>query len=363
MPSEEQFKTITLIVMKLAQLGYEVTFVEPITTGPLVTTYRFTPRAAAKVAQITSCAQDLALALSVEDVLVRRIPGEAVIGVSIPNATRELVYWRKLCGSPDATMLLPLNLGVDSQGKLFRDDLTKLPHLLIAGSTNGGKSCLLHGLVASLMLWLSPEQVQFIISDTKNVEFGQFIGAPHLLCDPVVSMYTTWEKMDWLIVEIERRLKVIGSWECRNVIEYHTKNKQHQMPYIVLVIDELADVLGGEKRGEATVATAKLGRIVQKSRAAGVHVIAATQRPSVNIVSGSIKANFPSRLTFKLPSEADSRTVIGTAGAEHLLGCGDMLYQSTSYPGVRRLHSGYATTVDIRAVVEMAKLKHQMQTR
>lgn len=223
MPNEDQFKTIATITVKLAQLGLEVTFVEPITIGPLITTYRFAPKQATKVAQITSCSSDLALALAVEDVLVRRLPGEAVIGVSVPNKTRTPILWRDTLTTPSPELILPINFGVDSQGRLFRDDLTKLPHLLIAGSTGSGKSTLMQSVIASLMYWRSADEVQFILSDTKNVEFGNFIGAPHLLFDPATTMYQTWEAFDWVIEEMERRLKIIGAAGCRNIEEY---NKQ-----------------------------------------------------------------------------------------------------------------------------------------
>jgi len=365
MPNDEQFKIIAAITVKLAQLGLEVSFVEPITTGPLITTYRFAPKSASKVSQITSCAQDLALTLAVEDVLVRRLPGEAVIGVSVPNAQRTQVLWRDTLGEPDPKMLIPLNLGVDSEGKRYVDDLTKCPHLLIAGTTGSGKSTLMHSIIASAMYWRSPEQVQFLLSDTKNVEFGHFIGAPHLLHDPATTMYRTWELMDWLIDEMERRLQIIGRSGYRNIHDYNkgpwtTESHVPKLNYIVLLIDELADVLGGDKRGEAKIAGSKLGRIVQKSRAAGVHVIAATQRPSVNVVTGSIKTNFPARLSFRLPSETDSRTVLSEGGAEHLLSQGDMLYQGPTTPGVKRLHAAYASIEDVKQCVSVARMQASM---
>jgi DNA segregation ATPase FtsK/SpoIIIE, S-DNA-T family len=357
--TDPQKQIIMQITVKLAQLGHEVMWQEPITTGPLITTYRFMPKAAAKVAQITSCADDLALALHVEDVLVRRLPGEGSIGVSVPNQQRQPVMWRDLLAPPDAALLIPLNFGVDSEGKPYRDDLTKLPHLLIAGHTDSGKSTLMHGLIASLMLWRHPYQIQMVLSDTKNVEFTQFAGSPYLMLPTVTSMYTTWEAMDFLIEEMEVRLKRIGAAGCRNIAEYNASPTRAPLPYIVFIIDELADILGGEKRGESKIATAKLGRIVQKSRAAGVHCVVATQRPSVNIVAGSIKANFPARLTFRLASQEDSRTIIGHSGAEHLLTRGDMLYSSPNYPAARRLHSGYASTDDIVQCVSLA----QQQTK
>jgi S-DNA-T family DNA segregation ATPase FtsK/SpoIIIE len=368
--TDEQKRVVMAITVKLAQIGHEVAWQEPVTAGPIVTTYRFMPRAAAKVAQITSCADDLALALHVEDVLVRRLPGEGSIGVSVPNETRRQVLWRDLLAPPSTDTLLPLNFGVDSEGTPFRDDLTKLPHLLIAGSTGGGKSVLVRSLIASLILWRTPEQVQFVISDTKNVEFGHLIGDPHMLFEPKTTRYTTWEAMDWLAEEVDRRLKTIGAAGCRNILEYNNGKKPfgvalggRPLPYIVFVIDELADILGGEKRGESKIAESKLGYIVQKSRAAGVHVISATQRSSVDIVSGSVKNNFPARLTFRLPSQADSRTVIGCSGAEHLLAQGDMLYSSPNHPALRRLHSGYASTEDITQCLAFATQQLTRQER
>jgi S-DNA-T family DNA segregation ATPase FtsK/SpoIIIE len=363
-PTDIQFATIAAITIKLAQLGLEVSFQEPITTGPLITTYRFLPRCAAKVSQITSCSADLAIALSAEDVLVRRLPGEGVIGVSVPNKERKLVLWRDTLAQPFNSMLIPLNLGVDAEGRLYRDDLAKTPHLLVAGTTGSGKSTCIVSMLASLMYWRSSDQVQFVLSDTKNVEFGHFIGAPHLLFEPATTMYQTWERMDWLIDEMDRRLQIIGRAGCRNIVEYSALSPPahfHTMPYIVLVIDELCDVLGGQQRGEGKIADSKLGRIVQKSRAAGVHVLASTQRPSVNIVTGSIKANFPGRLTFRLPSEADSRTVIGCSGAEHLLTRGDMLYSGPASASLTRLHSAYTDINDIKQCVSIAKMKSQIQ--
>lgn len=352
-PTDDQLRFITAITLKLAQLGLEVSFVEPITSGPIVTTYRFSPKAAAKVAQIVACADDLALALHVEDVLVRRLPGEGVIGINVPNLQRGSVLWRQLCQPPDNKLLLPLNLGVDIEGKPYRDDLTKLPHLLITGSTDGGKSTLMHCLIASLMLWRSPEQVQFVLSDTKKVEFGHFIGSPHLLFDPSKTMYETWERLDWIIEEVDRRLRLLERAGVRNIAAFNAVTLQ--LPYIIIVIDELFHVLGGDKRGEHKIATGKLARIVSESRAAGIHVIGGTQRSSVDIVSGGIKTNFPARLTFRLPSPEDSRTIIGHSGAEHLLSKGDMLYYSPNHPATQRLHSGYASTEDVKQCVEFTR--------
>lgn len=354
--TDPQKQIVMAIAIKLAQLGHEVTFVEPVTEGPLITTYRFVPKAAAKVAQIAACAPDIALALHVEDVVVRRLPGEGAVGISVPNVERKPVLWRDLLASPDAGSALPLNFGVNSEGKPYREDLAKLPHLLITGSTDGGKSVLLRSLIASLMLWRNPNEVQFLLSDCKRVEFGHFIGAPHLLFEPCKTMYETWERMDWLLAEVDRRLRILECWQERNIADYNKRNPDGRLPYIVFVVDELFKVLSaGDKRGEAKIGSQKLSRIVSESRAAGIHVIAATQRSSVDVITGSIKANFPARLTFRLPSQEDSRTIIGHSGAEHLLARGDMFYCSPNHPATLRLHSGYATTEDIRWCVANAE--------
>lgn len=351
------------ITMKLAQLGHEVTWQAPITEGPLITTYRFVPRATSKVQAICGCAQDLALALACEDVLVRRLPGEGVIGVSVPNATRTLVQWRDTLQKPDHKFTVPLNLGVDSQGRLFKDDLAMCPHLLIAGSTFGGKSMLLNSLIASLMYWRTPTQVQFVLSDTKSgggLEFNHYRESPFLARPPANSMYTTWELMDWLSEQADSRLREIARAGCQNIGQYNAHGADDYtqlLPYIVFVIDELADVLCGEGRGEKTIAQDKLGRIVQKSRAAGIYVIAATQRSSVDVIAGTVKNNFPARLTFKLASQADSRTIIDEAGAEHLLARGDMLYRGPGAPALTRLHSPYTDLFDIKQMTELAAMR------
>lgn len=353
--SDDQFAIIAQITVKLAALGHEVTFQHPIADGPLVTTYRFQPKGQAKVKQLESLSSDLALALAVEDVLIRRIPGEAVIGITVPNKTRRIVQWRDtIVAVCNTDFAVPLNFGVDALGRPMVEDLTVLPHLLIAGSTGGGKSTLLSSLIASLIYAKSSDEVQFILCDTKKVEFGQFKGTPHLVCDPLKSVYEVMEKMDWLSEEVDRRLRMLAKWNVKNVKEWNSivEGKNFDpLPYLILVIDELFHLLGGS-RGESKVASEKLARIVSESRAAGIHVIAATQRPSVDVVSGSIKANFPARLSFRLPSESDSRTVLGTPGAEHLLSQGDMLYQSPSRPGLTRCHSAWVSDRDVKAAIE-----------
>ena len=378
-PTDEQLAIIAQISVKLAALGHELKWREPISVGPLVTTFRFEPKGVARVRQIEGLSSDIALALSVEDVLIQRIPGEAVIGITVPNKTRSVPLWRNIVGSvhsvntSDAVDVdavgvakLPLLMGVDVMGHPFIDDLTTLPHLLIAGSTGGGKSVFLRSILATLMFTRSPDEVQMILSDTKQVEFGMFTGDPHLMFDPSTSVYQTLERMEYVIDLVDQRLRECATAHVQNVHEYNQRfmlnDTKRRLPYIVLVIDELADMVTSEKKGESKLAEAKLSKIVQKSRAAGVYVIAATQRSSVDVVAGNIKANFPARLSFRLPAEHDSRTVLGQGGAEHLLTRGDMLYNSPNRQALLRLHSALASTDDLRACVEMSKHRYYQPT-
>lgn len=263
-------------------------------------------------------------------------------------------------------MKIPLLLGVDYLGNILVEDLTLFPHLLIAGSTGSGKSTLLNSLIASLIYADNEERIQFIVVDLKQVEFSCFIGAKHLLFDPAVSVYQALERMDWTIQEMERRLKLFAKDGHRNILEYNSSPQpKAKIPYIVIVFDELASLLldsrrEGEEEREARgprlgkIAEGKLQQLAEKARATGIHIIAATQRSSVKVVEGNIKANFPARLTFRLPSEADSRTILGTSGAEHLLARGDMLFSSPNRPGLIRIHAPLASLEDIKACIEFA---------
>jgi S-DNA-T family DNA segregation ATPase FtsK/SpoIIIE len=361
--TDEQLDTIAKITIKLTELRYDAKFIPPVSVGPLISVFRFLPTNQTRVSNLEGLATDFAVLLGVEDVFVKRLPGESAVGVFVPNKIRTLVKFLDCIGNVWKVrneLKLPLNLGVDYLGLPCVVDLSDLPHLLIAGSTGSGKSTLLSSIIASLCYCVGPERVQIILSDTKNVEFGHFVGAPQLLFEPATSVYQTLERLDWVIDEMEDRLKTIGKAGHRNIHEYNTaSNPKGPFPFIVIIIDELADLMmfKGSKKGESKIAEEKIAKIVQKSRAAGIYFIAATQRPSVNVVAGSIKANFPARLTFRLPSEFDSRTVIGTGGAEHLISQGDMLFVNPNKPGLQRLHAPYARIKDIKACVDAAARK------
>ncbi len=361
--TDEQISVVATVSIKLAELGLDLKFIKPISVGPIISVYRFAPQGSTKVSQVEACSADLAIALGVEDVFVKRMPGESAIGVFVVNAKRTPITFLDTINNVwklKDTMKIPLNFGVDHLGKPFVEDLIELPHLLVAGSTNSGKSTFMRSMLASLIYCIPPSRLQVGLSDTKNVEFGHFVGTPHLLWEPATSVFRTLEQLDWLCDEMESRLKTIGGASKLNIHEYNELHNSFstvkRLPYIVYIIDELADLMAykGEKRGESKLAEEKIGKIVQKSRASGIYLIAGTQRPSTNVVAGSIKANFTARLSFRLPADYDSRTVIGTTGAEHLLSKGDMLYVSPNRPGLTRLHSPYAKIEDIKAAVDAA---------
>jgi S-DNA-T family DNA segregation ATPase FtsK/SpoIIIE len=363
----EQTDVLAKLVSKAIQLGVTMQFEPPVAVGPVVSVYRFRPIGSTRVSTLEGLADDFAVALGVESVLVRKTE------IFVPNKERRYVNFRDTIGALWATKdtsSVPLNLGIDHLGVPCVDDLAQLPHLLIAGSTGSGKSTLVTAIIGALVYCKTPDDIQFVLSDTKNVEFGRFIGAPHLMFNPATTIYQTMEQMEWIVQEMESRLKTIGLAQCRNIHEYKEKCPHaKKIPFLVLVIDELADLLSDRSRTEnkgpslGKIAESILGKIVQKSRAAGVYVIAATQRPSVNVVAGSIKANFPARLSFRLPSGPDSRTVLGVEGAEHLLSRGDMLYVSPNRPGVARVHAPWASLEDIDAAVAASIQRESMKHR
>jgi len=366
--TDEQLRVSATLALKIASLGLTAKFVEPISVGPIVSTYRFLPQGTTRVSHLEAIAQDFALALGVEDVMVKRMPGEVAVGIFVPNQERKYVQWRDIVGDYKHAigegLQIPLLLGVDHLGKVMREDLTLFPHLLIAGSTGGGKSTLLNSLIATIMYNCHADEIQFVLIDLKQVEFNHFIGAKHLLFEPAYSVYQALERMQWLIDEMERRLRVFAKFGHRNILEYNSVPNS-KIPYIVVVFDELASLLlDSRKEGSldepqrgpslGKIAQGKLSQLAEKARATGIHVIAATQRSSVKVVEGNIKANFPARLTFRLPSQADSSTILGCSGAEHLLSRGDMLFINPNKPGIARIHAPLASIGDIKACVEFA---------
>jgi len=310
--TDEQLEVSAKLTMKMIDLGHNVTFIrDQISIGPIVTVYRFAPKASTKVSHIESMAEDFAIALGVENVLVKRIPGESFVSIWVPNKERNYVNWRDTItefSKVSGQAYIPINLGVDHLGRSHIQDLSSLPHLLIAGSTGSGKSTLLSSILASLIYAKRSDEVQFILSDTKGVDFGHFEGAPHLLFPVATSVYKTCEQLDWLLAEMERRLLILGKLGVRNIHEHNQNTNLKRMSHITLVIDELADLLGDSSRASAQsnsglgkVSTQKISELARKARASGIHIIAATQRPSVRVVNGILKPTSPPDFAFEYP--------------------------------------------------------------
>jgi S-DNA-T family DNA segregation ATPase FtsK/SpoIIIE len=359
----EQKNVVDTILEKITALGKQADFVGPVSVGPVISTYRFFPHRRTKVAHLEAMAKDFAVALGAEAILVKRMPGESAVGVFVPNEKREMIDFKDTIKNVTAFYEknltpkhtpIPLDFGMTSDGAPFVEDLAKLPHLLIAGATGGGKSTLEHAIVGAATFVMPHTKLRLIISDTKGVEFRQFAQLPHLQFPIATSVYQTMEQLQWCIDETQRRLDRIGYKGVKNIHEYNTLvPEEEKLPLVMVVIDELADILSPALgSGEAKLNSAKLSTVVARSRASGIHVVAATQRPDVKMVAGAIKANFPARLTFRMSSQVDSRTVINTKGAEHLLTPGDMLYLSPLRPEMERLHAPYTSNTDVQAIIQ-----------
>lgn len=365
-----QLQVLAKLQVKLSSLKIDGHFLPEVSVGPIVSLYRFVPTNATKVSTVENLSDDMAISLGVESVQIQRLPSENAIGIFVPNQNRTVLQFKEAVSSVwTSKAKLPILLGMNHSGAIIVEDLTTLPHLLIAGSTGGGKSTLLNSIISSLIYCKSPTELKMVLCDTKQVEFTHFVKAPHLMFPVCTSVLDVITHLELLVDEVESRLKHLASRGCQNIAQFNTifvkGSINSQMSYIILIIDELADILQDQTKEEdengkaigkyyGKQAEYLLGKIVQKARATGIHVIAATQRTSVKVVEGNIKANFPARISFRLPSEADSRTILGGSGAEHLLSQGDMLYLSPNNPAIRRIHAPYASIEDIKVAVEMA---------
>jgi len=365
-----------LLEKKLLDFNIEVQVVE-VQPGPVITRFEIDPAPGVKASQITNLANDLARALSLVSIrVVENIPGKALIGIEIPNENREIVSIVEVLSSQDYEQTpspLTLVLGKDIGGESVVADLAKMPHLLIAGTTGSGKSVCVNALILSLLYKATPEQVRLIMVDPKMLELSIYEGIPHLLCPVVTDMEKAANALRWAIFEMERRYKLMAALGVRNIPGYnrkvkaaHEKNNPimdplvaegeeaeelRSLPYIVIVIDELADLMMvvGKKVEEL------ITRIAQKARAAGIHLVLATQRPSVDVITGLIKANVPSRIAFQVSSRVDSRTVLDQMGAEQLLGHGDMLYLPPGTATPIRVHGSFVDDSEVHSVVNYLK--------
>jgi len=350
---EELLENSTLIEKKLEDFDVEgkVTHVHP---GPVVTMFEFEPAPGVKINRVVSLADDLALALKAQSVRVSPIAGKATLGLEVPNSQRETVSLRDILSSENfkkSNSRLTLGLGKDIFGKPIIADLLKMPHLLVAGATGSGKSVSINSMVISMLYKSTPSEVKMLMIDPKLLELSAYEEIPHLISPVITTPKEAVEALKKIVIEMERRYKVLAERAARNIENYNAQTGiEEQMSYIVIFIDELADLMFSV----AAEVEDSIARLAQMGRAAGIHLILATQRPSVDVITGIIKANFPTRISFQVSSKVDSRTILDTHGAEQLLGKGDMLLM---FPGTRiiRVHGALITEEEIKAVAEFIK--------
>lgn len=334
-------------------ISVKVTNVE---RGPVITRYELEPAPGVKLNKIVVLGDDIALAMKAQSVrIVAPIPGKGRVGVEVPNMQSSLVYLKDILSSRDFTETkykLPLALGKDITGQPVVADLSDMPHLLIAGTTGSGKTVCVNCLILSLLLKFSPEQLKLLMVDPKMVELAPFNGMPHLLCPVVTEAKKAAVALNWLVGEMEERYRMLAKAGARNITAYNAQQVgQEKMPYIVIIVDELADLMSVSRdQIESAIA-----RLAQLSRAVGIHLILATQRPSVDVITGVIKANFPSRVSFKVPSKVDSRTVLDMNGADKLLGKGDMLFLRPGEAKLIRAQGALVSDKEIDHIVDFIK--------
>ena len=325
-----------------------------ISVGPTVTQYTFKPAEGIKLAKITTLSNDLALALAAHPIRIEApIPGKALVGVEVPNQTKAVVGLKEILVSPQFKARkspLMLTLGKDVSGVSWSYDLAKMPHLLVAGATNSGKSVCLNSIIVSLLYQNNPDDLKFIMVDPKRVELPVYNGIPHLLTPVITDVGKTINALKWCLNEMDRRFETLSKVGKRNIQAYNEKSKE-KMPYLVFVIDELADLMvAASKDIESSVI-----RLAQMARAVGIHLILATQRPSVDVITGLIKANMPARIAFSVASGTDSKTILDSLGAEKLLGQGDMLFLTAEISKPKRIQGAFVSDHEIRKVVHYIK--------
>ncbi len=348
--------------------------VTQINPGPVVTTFEFKPEAGIKYSRITTLSEDLCLGLQAESILIERIPGKPTVGIEVPNTKREVISLREILESEEfqnSPSPLTIALGKDINGRIRVAALDSMPHLLIAGSTGSGKSVMLNSMIMSILYKSTPDEVRMIMVDPKRLELGLYEGIPHLLTPVITDPKKATNALRNAVIEMERRLKLLAAQGVRNIDQYNRKIRKlaeqprslfeddaetepeelKPLPYILILIDELADLMMLERANvEESVA-----RLAQMARAVGMHLVLATQRPSVDVITGLIKANFPSRISFRVATRVDSRTVLDVMGAEHLLGKGDMLFLPPGSSRLTRVHGAYVTESETNDVVEYWK--------
>ncbi|HUN83056.1 MAG TPA: DNA translocase FtsK [Terracidiphilus sp.] len=343
-----------------------------INPGPMVTTYEFKPEAGVKYSRVTGLAEDLCLAMRAESILIERMAGKSTVGIQVPNHERETIHLRDVLESETfakARSRLTLAMGKDINGRIVTADLASMPHVLIAGSTGSGKSVAINAMIMSLLFRTTPSQVRLILVDPKRVELGMYEGIPHLFTPIITEPKLAANALRNAVREMERRLKLLASRSVRNIDQYNKLfegtmpslfdegEAEEPLPYIVIIIDELADLMMLDRSNVEESIT----RLAQMARAVGIHLILATQRPSVDVITGLIKANIPTRISFRLATKVDSRTILDTNGAEALLGRGDMLFLPPGTSRLMRLHAPYVSEKETSAVVGFWKDQGQAE--
>ena len=371
-PHSEQADTELLgLATRLAEKCKEFNVtgqIKHICPGPVVTTYEFKPDPGVKYSRVVSLVDDLCLALKAESIRIDRMPGKPHVGIEVPNPRRETIFLREVIESRafrESGSKLTIALGKTIDGLNYVADLAKMPHLLIAGTTGAGKSVGVNSLIVSILYRARPDEVKFILIDPKRLELGLYEDIPHLAAPIIVDPKLASRSLKWAVGEMERRYRDLAGWGVRNIDGYNTEIMRRNLikeyddngdpwkplPYIVIIIDELADLMMTSGREVEESIT----RLAQMARAVGIHLVLATQRPSVDVITGLIKANFPSRISFRVSSKIDSRTIIDTNGAEQLLGRGDMLFLPPGTSRLIRVHGAYIDEQEIGKIVSHIK--------
>ena len=350
-----------VLVEKCGEFGVDGS-VEQINPGPVVTTFEFRPDAGVKYSRVTGLADDLCLAMAAESILIERMPGKSTVGIQVPNHERETIWLRDVVECENfaqSKSKLAIALGKDISGRIVIGDLASMPHVLIAGSTGSGKSVAINAMIMSVLFKSTPEQVRMILVDPKRVELGMYEGIPHLFTPIITEAKLAANALRNAVREMERRLKLLAANHVRNIDQFNKLFEngseylfedvnQEPLPYIMIIIDELADLMMLDRANVEEAIT----RLAQMARAVGIHLVLATQRPSVDVITGLIKANVPTRMSFRLATKVDSRTIIDSNGAESLLGRGDMLFLPPGTSRLQRVHAPFVTEKEIAAVTE-----------
>jgi S-DNA-T family DNA segregation ATPase FtsK/SpoIIIE len=370
---EQELKELALtLTQKCEEFGVLGSVVQ-INPGPVVTTFEFKPEAGIKYSRIVGLQDDLCLALRAESILIERVAGKSTVGIQVPNEKRETIWLREVVESPEfsaSKSKLTIALGKDINGRLMVTEMNNMPHLLIAGSTGSGKSVAINAFIMALLYKSTPDQVRLILVDPKRVELTNYDGVPHLYTPIISEPKLASNALRNAVREMERRLKLLAQRGVRNIDQYNKLfeegytpslfedgSEEKPLPYIVIIVDELADLM----MVDGANVEESITRLAQMARAIGIHLVLATQRPSVDVITGLIKANFPARMSFRVATKIDSRTILDANGAESLLGRGDMLYLPSGSSRVVRLHAPFVTEKEIAATVEFWKAQATAQ--